>query len=324
MVNLNRSLGPDMLLWHPAAKLTRTAGLSCPKLLGHTQVQHIAFFLISWSWTIEREKHFACPTTRCAASKGHTAKDESQLNNFRYSTSADPLSLPFCFPGDVGIWFLASWAQGTRVNVSGTVLSKRELHSETQQVKISNRRSDEVDEILGYILRWLSVLKASCFTRDSLGLICVPFSNMGLRRRTADPAFSTHKAFYQNVAPDQDIVLIENVCEYDIEIVKDAMEPVFTLTVLKVDPRVLGLGASRARVYIIAVRRSKLRWIQGFDLYKFIDVLTARVKLSAGDYWWRKLPPQTLSPSDETWLFKKDWWVFGFSPHDPWRFNCPN
>lgn len=199
----------------------------------------------------------------------------------------------------VGIWLLASSDQGTKVNVSGTVLSKHELHVRNPAIKYQIGESNELDEIYS---RLLSVLKASCFTCDSLGLICVPFSNMGLRRRTADPAFSSHTAFYQNVAPDQDIVIIENVCEYDIEIVKDAMEPVFALKSLKIDPRVLGLGASRARVYIIAIRCSKLQWIQNFDLYKFIDLLTAQVKLSAGDYWWRNLPTQTLSPSDETWL----------------------
>lgn len=219
----------------------------------------------------------------------------------------------------VGIWLLASSDQGTKVNVSGTVLSKHELHVRNPAIKYQIGESNELDEIYS---RLLSVLKASCFTCDSLGLICVPFSNMGLRRRTADPAFSTHTAFYQNVAPDQDIVIIENVCEYDIEIVKDAMEPVFALKSLKIDPRVLGLGASRARVYIIAIRCSKLQWIQNFDLYKFIDLLTAQVKLSAGDYWWRNLPTQTLSPSDETWLthvhFNKDQGVFNLTPmtHD--------
>lgn len=133
------------------------------------------------------------------------------------------------------------------------------------------------------------------------GPICVPFSMMGRRKKTADPSFATHVSFFENIAVDQDCNIIENVTEYDEQIVKDAL-PAFSVTAVKVDPRVFGLGVARARIYIIAIRRSKLRWKPGFCLEDFMDSVTAQVTLQSTDYFWKKLPPQNLSRSDDTRL----------------------
>lgn len=132
--------------------------------------------------------------------------------------------------------------------------------------------------------------------------MCIAWSMMGRRRKTADPAFQTHTAFYDNFAVDEDLNIIENVTEYGHEIVETALGPAFAVKFVKLDPRVLGMGASRARVFIVAIRRSKLRWKKGFSLTDFIDALTSQVVLHSGDYWWQNLPVAKLSPSDETWL----------------------
>ncbi|CAK9000312.1 Midasin (Dynein-related AAA-ATPase MDN1) (MIDAS-containing protein) [Durusdinium trenchii] len=124
---------------------------------------------------------------------------------------------------------------------------------------------------------------------------------MGRRKKTADPSFATHVSFFENIAVDQDCNIIENVTEYDEQIVKDAL-PAFSVTAVKVDPRVFGLGVARARIYIIAIRRSKLRWKPGFCLEDFMDSVTAQVTLQSTDYFWKKLPPQNLSRSDDTRL----------------------
>ena len=123
---------------------------------------------------------------------------------------------------------------------------------------------------------------------------------MGRRLQTADPSFQTHGAYYQNVATTQDLDIIENVPEYNSGIVKKALGPAFSVTCVKLDPRILGLGVARARVYYIAIRTSKLQWKPGFSIDQFMDALTSKVTLGSMDYWWKKLPPQLLSDSDET------------------------
>ena len=134
------------------------------------------------------------------------------------------------------------------------------------------------------------------------GPVCIAWSMMGRRRKTADPAFQTHTSFYENFAVDEDLNIIENVTEYGIEIVEQALGPAFAVRKVQLDPRILGLGAARARIFIVAIRRSKLRWKKDFDLTQFIDCLTAQVALHSGDYCWQKLPAAKLSASDATWL----------------------
>jgi len=125
---------------------------------------------------------------------------------------------------------------------------------------------------------------------------------MGNRLKTADPSFATHTAYYENVASDQDINIIENVPEYEEGIAKKALGPAWDIKAMKLDPRILGLGVARARIYMVAIRKSKLRWKPNFSMEAFLDAMTSQVSMVATDYWWKKLPCQKLSPSDETWL----------------------
>ena len=81
----------------------------------------------------------------------------------------------------------------------------------------------------------------------SRGPICAPFSMMGKRLQTENHRFGTHTAYFENIAVDQDLNIIENVTEYNLEILEHAL-PGFSLSPLKIDPRVFGLGAARTRL----------------------------------------------------------------------------
>ena len=147
----------------------------------------------------------------------------------------------------------------------------------------------------------------------SRGPICVPFSMMGKRLQTEDHRFGTHTAYFENIAVDQDLNIIENVTEYNLEILEHAL-PGFSLSPLKIDPRVFGLGAARTRLYVIAIRIGKLKWKDNFSLVEFFDVLTSQVVLSASKYYWMNLPASILSPSDETCL-RKDFFLSPIDSH---------
>lgn len=118
----------------------------------------------------------------------------------------------------------------------------------------------------------------------------------------ADPHFRTHTAFYNNMACDQDLNIIENVPEYPEKIIQDALGPAFVVTAVKIDPRIFGLAVARARIYAIAFRKSKLRWRAEFSVNEFLDAMTSQVSLTSTNYWFRKLPRQVLSDSDDTWV----------------------
>ena len=124
---------------------------------------------------------------------------------------------------------------------------------------------------------------------------------MGRRLQTADPLYQTHEAYYKNVAVDQDVNIIENVPEYHVQLVRNSLHG-FHVTDFKLDPRIFGMGTARARVYLVCIRSTKLKWKKGWCWQTFLDALTANKVLVSGDYWWRTLPSQTLSQSDVPWL----------------------
>lgn len=132
-----------------------------------------------------------------------------------------------------------------------------------------------------------------------LGPVCTDFSMMGSRKKEESPGFRTHQAYYKEVAPSNDIVVIENVVEYPESIVKRELGPAWEVRSWRIDPRIFGLGTARARVYMIAIRINKLAWIGGFNVQDFFEAISAQVALSASDYFWMDLPPSQLSPSEE-------------------------
>eukprot|EP00435_Cladocopium_sp_Y103_P057440 s810_g19.t1 len=124
---------------------------------------------------------------------------------------------------------------------------------------------------------------------------------MGNRLLTNAVQFETHEAMYENVTPEVDVQLIENVPEYTDGVVKKRLPEDFDMKSFKIDPRILGLPAARARVYYLTWRKSKLQWAKWFSLQEFIDSITSQVDLTADAYWWMDLPRSRLTCSEDTW-----------------------
>ena len=131
------------------------------------------------------------------------------------------------------------------------------------------------------------------------GPVCISFSMMGKRLQTADPAYQTHKAHYSWASSCHDILIVENVCEYDQELVQKELGRGWRIAAAKVDPRILGLGAARARVYMLAWRASKFTWSGEINVQDFFDTLTSKVMLDASSYFWKTSPPTKLSAAEE-------------------------
>ena len=121
---------------------------------------------------------------------------------------------------------------------------------------------------------------------------------MGKRLQTEDLAFKTHESLYQNVAPGVDIQIVENVCEYRHELVKKKLGPQWETKSIQLDPRIFGLPAARARRYIIAWKKTALRWSEDFSLERMLDCLTSQVGMDALKYWWLDLPATDLTSSE--------------------------
>lgn len=81
---------------------------------------------------------------------------------------------------------------------------------------------------------------------------------MGRRTGTDDPRFVTHSSYYDSMKQISDIMIIENVPEYSEEIARQHLVGWSTESVV-VDPRVLGVPASRARLYILAFNEATVK-----------------------------------------------------------------
>lgn len=133
------------------------------------------------------------------------------------------------------------------------------------------------------------------------GTVCVSFSLMGQRRGERDPRFATHSKYYKEYSEPCDLLLIENVTEYDEAIVKKNLGDMWATQATKIDPRLFGLGVSRARVYILAWKKSSLSWTATWTLNEFVALFAAKPGIGAINYFWQRRSPQTLTAAKETW-----------------------
>eukprot|EP00435_Cladocopium_sp_Y103_P057869 s1201_g20.t1 len=102
-----------------------------------------------------------------------------------------------------------------------------------------------------------------------LGPICTLFSKMGLQTGVSDPKFVTHKRFYENFKRMSDVMLIENVPEYRKSIAQEHLGEGWDLEMSAViDPRLFGVPAARARLYMLAFNkaREKKRYVASKEL----------------------------------------------------------
>lgn len=68
------------------------------------------------------------------------------------------------------------------------------------------------------------------------------------------------------------------------------------------DPRALGVPASRSRIYAIAWRSSKVQWRPEVHLETVIEALTSRLVADASVFYWMDAPKSTLTPAQVNWL----------------------
>lgn len=81
---------------------------------------------------------------------------------------------------------------------------------------------------------------------------------MGRQTGTGDPRFQTHSCYYKSMKDISDIMIIENVPEYSPTIPQQLLVG-WDMESLVVDPRILGVPASRARLYVLAFRKDKVK-----------------------------------------------------------------
>ncbi|CAK9034396.1 PABC domain-containing protein [Durusdinium trenchii] len=136
-------------------------------------------------------------------------------------------------------------------------------------------------------------------TFENLGPVCVSFSAMGKRLQEQDIAFATHEQYYKEYTKCNDLLILENVPEYKEKLVASHLGPSWAMDSTRLDPRIFGMGVSRPRVYIICWRKNVLKWTADFRLDEFVWALAAKPVLTAGNYFWQKIPETTLTAAEE-------------------------
>lgn len=124
------------------------------------------------------------------------------------------------------------------------------------------------------------------------------YSLMGRRLQETGPSHEVHVSYYANMRNSKNSVLIiENVTEYKEALVKRELGGQWDLVSIRVDPRLLGLPCSRARVFMICWKREEVRWVCPFTLHSFVECLRSQVTMNAGAYFFKDLPKAKLTPS---------------------------
>ena len=97
-------------------------------------------------------------------------------------------------------------------------------------------------------------------------------------------------------------MIIENVPEYKEHIIAQELGSEWKIVTAVLDPRALGVPASRARIYAIAWRSSKVQWRPEVHLETVIEALTSRLVADASIFYWMDAPKSTLTPAQDNWL----------------------
>lgn len=128
---------------------------------------------------------------------------------------------------------------------------------------------------------------------------------MGLQKKKNDPVFQVHKAYYLVAGSTSDLMLLENVTEYDeIGTIEEFLGKKWGVASARVDPRNFGYGASRPRMYAICWNKEKLQWSKNpaLSLESLLNLLLARPRMAARDFFWQDLPKSKLTASEEARL----------------------
>ena len=123
---------------------------------------------------------------------------------------------------------------------------------------------------------------------------------MGKEQHEGDITWQTREKFYEMLEEEQvDAALVENVPEYLEKHARGQLSEKWQVLSEVVDPRLFGQGAARPRRYMIVYRTDRVAWVSGMDLKEILTCFMSTPTLKAGDYFWKKLPPMTLTPSQE-------------------------
>lgn len=161
---------------------------------------------------------------------------------------------------------------------------------------------------------------------------CVSFSGMGKREGNKSPIFKVHEAWYEQRAQRQEpIVILENagapadlpcfrqsthpantqpaapvrvghaqVCEHPTTLIKEKLSKFYEVFDVRFDPRHLGLGAARPRLYAVLVHRTKAQWTSPErSLGKLLEPLMAWPRMVAEDFFWDETAPAGLRSSQK-------------------------
>lgn len=122
---------------------------------------------------------------------------------------------------------------------------------------------------------------------------------MGKGAGESDPVYQVHQKYYQELPNMADLVLLENVPEYDIQNQVSRNLKGWESHTERVDPRHFGLGCSRARNYGIALNPKVLFWDKRFTLRMVLIALRAQPMMTAKDFFWMQKPAASLTSSEE-------------------------
>lgn len=114
------------------------------------------------------------------------------------------------------------------------------------------------------------------------------WSKMGKQRKSEDKVFEFHQAWAtQRKLAKTAITVFENVPEYEIEILrKEFAAPRFQLMAVTIDPRLLGQGVARPRVFALILDTLQVRWTCASSFHEVVQMMRMRTTLGAKDYFW--------------------------------------
>lgn len=130
------------------------------------------------------------------------------------------------------------------------------------------------------------------------------YSLIGKRLKERDPSYLAHTNYFRMTdSEDFDVQILENVPEYSEEVVKFNLKHCTTksweVRSCVLDPRLFGQNVARPRRYFICWRPDKVEWVAPFSFEDVVMALRSCPTIDPLKYFWKKLPPSTLSPAQD-------------------------
>ena len=135
---------------------------------------------------------------------------------------------------------------------------------------------------------------------------------MGNRTGALHPAHASHETYYaiqKDKHKGSNLLIIENVCEYEEQTIQQSLGPHWEVQSICLDPRLFGIPAARARRFAVCVRKAVLRWNNEFTLSQLLEAMTCKTVMSMNHFFWLKKPVECLHgfvvPQLIIWLFDR-------------------